>query len=65
MLTHQALGFSIRTPLLPLLLFFLSSLFLLFSFTFLFYKAINERYHIHPLTPSFLEHFWSLWQSSS
>ena len=22
----------------------------LFSFTFLFYKAINEHYHIHPLT---------------
>ena len=51
MLTHQALGFSIRTPLLPLLLFFPSSPFSsLFSFTFLFYKAINERYHIHPLT---------------
>ena len=51
MLTHQALGFSIRTPLLPLLLFFPSSPFSsLFSFTFLFYKAINERYHVHPLT---------------
>ena len=53
MLTHQALGFSIRTPLLPLLLFFPSSPFpSLFSFTFLFYKAINERYHIYPLTTS-------------
>ena len=51
MLTHQALGFSIRTPLLPLLLFFPSSLFSsLFSFTFLFYKAINEHYHVYPLT---------------
>ena len=25
----------------------------LFSFTFLFYKAINEHYHIYPLTPAF------------
>ena len=51
MLTHQALEFSIRTPLLSLLLFFPSSPFSsLFSFTFLFYKAINEHYHIHPLT---------------
>ena len=51
MLTHQALGFSIRTPLLPLLLFFPSSSFSsLFSFTFLFYKAIDEHYHVHPLT---------------